>query len=204
MRKWFYIRAHCAFTFLLVQVMAFVIGCSEAHMPKPGLSNEMVMSPGMSITATTQEGTIAIAADKDFERSYTWDGETRSIALWPRWERWNGSLGAYYPGPGQHWRNNHGITRGVLEEGQQHFQTIEEALKWIHLQQLQYHIGCVYRDDGLIVCWGRTLARKQLNVNVWQIYIAGQKPKKLEGSDNTKISRISPDVNSTRQKGLSQ
>ena len=168
---------------LLVQVV-FATGCSEKHEPKPGVVNEMVMSSGMSITATTAEGTITITAGDGFKRSYTWDGETRSVTLWPRWERWYGSLGAYYPGPGEHWRSNHGITRGVLHEGQQHFKTIEEALKWISLPDQE---GCIYRDDGLTVCWGRTLARKQLDVGVWQIYIDGKKPSQLPGSQSDRI-----------------
>jgi hypothetical protein len=187
MKTLFYMNARCPLTCLLIQAMSVLTACSEVHAPKAGVSNEMVMPPGMSITATNQEGTITITAGRDFKRNYTWDGETRSVTLWPRWERWYGSLGAYYPGAGQHWRNNHGITRGVLEEGQQHFETIEEALKWI---RLGYHVHCVYRDDGLMVCWGRTLARKQLNVEVWQIYIAGHKPTKLEGSDDNNITVI--------------
>ncbi len=184
MKKWLHINAACILAYLLVQAV-FVTGCSETHAPKPGVTNEMVMSPGMSITASTREGIITIAAGEGFKRSYTWDGETRSVTLWPRWERWYGSLGAYYPGPGQHWRNNHGITRGVLDEGQQHFQTIEEALKWIGLAE---QAGCIYRDDGLMVCWGRVLARKQLNVEVWQIMIAGKKPRSLPGSKNDAVS----------------
>jgi hypothetical protein len=167
--------------------MFISIACSERHQPKPGVRNEMVMSQGTTITATTPEGSIAITADAGFKRSYTWDGETRSATLWPRWERWNGSLGAYYPGPGEHWRSNHGITRGVLEEGQQHFQSIEEALKWIGLQN---HDHCVYRDDGLMVWWQRTPIRKQLNVEVWQIYIDNKRPTHLPGSQNDKIVTV--------------
>jgi len=165
-------------------LLIFATGCSETHGPKPGVVNEMVMSEEMSITATTAEGTITITAGDGFKRSYTWDGETRSVTLWPRWERWYGSLGAYFPGPGEHWKDNHGITRGVLEEGQQHFQTVQEALAWIHLP---YQTGCVYRNDGLMVCWERTPARKQMNVGVWQIYVAGKKPAQLSGSQDEKI-----------------
>jgi len=168
----------------LICFLILAAGCSENPGPKPGVVNEMVMSEAMSITATTDEGTITISAGQGFQRSYTWDGATRSVTLWPRWERWYGSLGAYYPGPGEHWKDNHGITRGVLEEGQQHFQTVQDAMVWIHLP---YHTGCVYRNDGLMVCWGRTPARKQLNVEVWQIYIAGKKPAQLSGNQDEKI-----------------
>jgi hypothetical protein len=186
MRKTFY-TAVWHILLCLPLPIALAIGCTPAHMPKPGVTNEMVMSPGMSITATTPEGTIAITAGKDFNRTYQWDGAARSIRLWPRWERWHGSLGAYYPGPGEHWRNNHGITRGVLEEGQQHFGTVSEALQWI---ELPYHKSCVYRDDGLMVWWARTLGRKQLNVEIWQIYINGTKPALLPGSQNDRIVLI--------------
>jgi len=171
--------ARCA----IICICLLVAGCDENPGPKPGVVNEMVMAEGMSITATSESGTITISAGKGFYRSYTWDGATRSAELWPRWDRWYGSLGAYYPGPGEHWQDNHGITRGVLEEGQQHFATTQEAMAWIQSNLS----GTVYRDDGLLVNWGRTLGRKQLNVSVWQLYIAGEKPTKLSGSQNDKI-----------------
>ena len=45
----------------------------------------------------------------------------------------------------------------------------------------------VYRSDGLMVGWGKNLARKQLSVEVWQILIDGKKPKSLPGSEDEKI-----------------
>ena len=151
---------------------------------EPVLPNETVMTNGMKITVTSNEGTISILAGTNFERSYTWDGATRSVVLWPRKHPWNGSLGIYYPGPGEHWANNHGITRGVLQEGQQHFKNLGEFLDWLHaLKGMQY----VYQDNGLVVGWKKTVARKELTVDVWQIYIDGQKPKELPGSENDKI-----------------
>ena len=107
---------------------------------------ELVMQPGMTITAETTTGKITIAAEKDLKRSYCWAGVTRSATLWPRHERWYGSLGAYFPGPGEHWAEHHGITRGVLEEGQQHFATQDAALEWLR-EQANYY-PTVYRDDG--------------------------------------------------------
>ena len=78
---------------------------------------ELVMSKGDKVIATTETGRIEITADDGLNRSYTWDGATRSAELEPRKKRWYGSMGAYYPGPGEHWKNNNGITRGVLQEG---------------------------------------------------------------------------------------
>jgi hypothetical protein len=145
---------------------------------------ETVMVPGMRITATTSTGTIAITAVDDLTRSYTWEGATRSVEMDPRTERWYGSLGLYFPGPSDHWQEHNGITRGVLEEGQQHFKTTQEALHWIRSRWIPY----VYRDDGLVVGWNKTLPRKQLNVEVWQLYVNGKKPQQLPGSQNKQIT----------------
>jgi ankyrin repeat protein len=167
--------------------------------PSPGrvLNNstksEVVMSPSMRITATTPTGTITITAEDDLIRCYTWDGATRCAELGPRGERWYGSLGIAYPGPGDHWVAHHGITRGVLEEGQQHFQTSRAALHWIRSQWLPY----VYRNDGLVVGWKKWLPRQQLNVEVWQIYIKGRKPQQLPGSHNERIA-----VSFTKRNGI--
>ncbi len=140
------------------------------------------MSPGMRITATTSVGTIAITAVDELTRSYTWDGASRAVLMCPRTSRWYGSLGLYNPGAGDHWRDHNGIRRCCTDEGQQHFKTVEEAKKWIK--------ECgpfVYRDDGLLVRWEKTLDREQLSVYVWQILIDGKKPKQLPGSRNDQI-----------------
>ena len=147
---------------------------------------ELVMQKGMTITATTKEGTVAIAAGAGLERTYTWEGASRSATLLAREERWDGSLGAYYPGPGEHWAEHKGITRGVLEEGQQHFESEQKAMKWLRKQSGYY--PTVYRDDGLVVSFGKDLERRQLNAEVWQIFINGAKPQKLSGSENDKIT----------------
>ncbi len=42
--------------------------------------------------------------------------------------------------------------------------------------------------DGLVVCWGKNLARKQLNVDIWQVVISGKRPTDLKGSSNNAIS----------------
>lgn len=150
--------------------------------PKPAI--ESVMPPGMRITATTASGTIEIRALDQLSRTYTWEGATRGVELWPRQQRWYGSLGLYYPGPGDHWAEHNGITRGVLEEGQQHFKSLAEARQWL---AANLYFPAVYRDDGLVVSWGKVLQRRQLTVSVWQIYIAGRKPAGLPGSHNNAI-----------------
>ncbi len=164
--------------------LSFLRQVSKRSQKPKSPKNEIVMTPGMRITATTSVGVIAITAGKGLERFYTWEGATRSVAMWPRDERWYGSLGLYYPGPGDHWKEHKGITRGVVEEGQQHFASEADALKWIRARDW---MPFVYTHDGLVVGWGKVASRRQLNVEVWQIYIKGELPVKLEGGQDDKI-----------------
>ncbi len=151
--------------------------------PERGI--ESVMSPGMQISATTERGTIVIGASAGFERSFTWDGATRSVVMWPRKERWYGNKGLYFPGTGEHWKDHGGITRAVVEEGHQNFATIDEALEWV---KARTWISLVYRDDGLVVGWTTRPEQRTLAVEVWQIDIDGRKPGRLPGSQNEKIT----------------
>lgn len=146
---------------------------------------ETVMTPGMRIVAKTSEGEIVIDAGRGYARSYTWDGATRSVELIPRKARWYGGLGIYYPGPGQHWKPNKGITRGVLEEGILWFKDLNGFWAWIREARTQRDY--IYSKDGLVVGWRKVLERKQLNVDVWQIMIAGQKPEDLPDNNDTQI-----------------
>jgi hypothetical protein len=138
----------------------------------------------MRITATTSVGTIAITAVDELTRSYTWEGATRAVEMSPRPARFFGSLGLFYDGGSVHWRDHHGIARCYAKEGQQHFKTIGEAMKWIKEPE---RMRLAYRDDGLTVGWYKNLPAKSLNVEVWQILIDGKKPKGLPGSQDDKI-----------------
>lgn len=153
--------------------------------PIPAI-NEVVMAPGSSITAETKTGQITIKAGKGVMRSYTWEGATRVVDMWPRKQRWqNGSLGIYFPGPGDHWKEHNGITRLVGEEARLNFPSAAAAQAW--LKTLSSAGTTVYRNDGLVVTFDKNLSRKQLNVDVWQIMINGRKPTNLAGADDSKI-----------------
>ncbi|HEY1122418.1 MAG TPA: hypothetical protein VGE67_12490 [Haloferula sp.] len=146
---------------------------------------ELVMAEGDRITATTSAGTVEIVAGKGLERTYTWEGASRHAKLWPRTERWDGSMGAYFPGPGQHWKSHHGVTRGVLEEGQQHFKRESEALAWLRRQSGYY--ATVYSKQGLVVTFDKSPDRRQINVEVAQIFIDGKVPGSLPGASHGKL-----------------
>src|SRR5262249_11873316 len=141
---------------------------------------ESVMSPGMAITATTPAGTITVRAEGTLRRSYSFDNTMLSTTMIPRTERWYGSLGLY-DGGASLWCSHGRIDRTVVEEGQQHFETAAAALEWIRSRPAMPY---VYRNDGLTVGWKTFAPRCELDVEVWQILLQGNKPKRLEGAED--------------------
>ena len=173
-----------AYFIVFLAFAAIIFGCAPPPAKLYPLA-EMVMKPGESMVAVTPTGIIKITADDELARTYTWEGAARSARLSPRTKRWDGLLGAYFPGPGDHWIEHNGITRGVLQEGQLHFDGEEEALAWIRKPWHQEQ--SVYRDDGLFVLFAKVPERRQINVDVIQILIRGRKPAMLPGSQNDKV-----------------
>ena len=164
--------------------MSLVNLIPDVPQPPPG-NLELVMAEGDRITATTSAGTVEILAGKWLQRTYTWEGASREANLWPRTERWYGSMGAYFPGPGRHWKDHHGIRRGVLGEGQQHFKGQAEALAWLKEQSGYY--PTVYSNQGLVVSFDKVPEREQLNVVVSQILINSKRPTRLPGASDAKL-----------------
>lgn len=164
------------------------------------LDCEPVMVEGMSLTFTNANGTMTITCGKGFERHYTWAGDTRTVVMIPRKERWYGSLGMYNPGSYisgevEPWKEHDGIKRYVVEEGQRHFTNTTDAVNWI--QRRGRSLSYIYNDSGLVVGMQKSLpppemvkqgAPGTLSVDVWQVYINGKKPKKLEGAQNDAIT----------------
>jgi hypothetical protein len=147
--------------------------------------NEPAMSPGMKIIAKTPACDLIITAGKGLKRSYTWEGATRSVEMIPRPERWDGSFGLYFPGPGDHWFPHHGVTRCIADEGQMNFSSLRKAMDW--LSETPGFQPRLYRNDGLVVWVDKNQA---LGVDVYQIYINGKKPTKLVGAEDDKISVV--------------
>lgn len=166
-----------SFTNTGVGIVQMANNAIKGDPPIPSV-NEIVMPPNATITVTTDSGTITIKSGRGLKRYYTWDGATRSVVMWPRPERWFGSFGIYYPGEGSHWLPVNGISRGVVQEGQQNFDTLEEAEMWLN-KDCQH---CVYNDSGLVVSFFKVPEREQINVDVWQIHIGGKTPSPYKES----------------------
>jgi hypothetical protein len=160
---------------LLSACIFLAIGCSA--------NNEIVMSPGMVIKAVNDNGSITIEAGQGLDRTYKWDDRTIKVKMWERNQRWFGSLGLYNPGGGAR-------VHTVVEEGQQHFYSEEDAIAWLAWQNDRFHY--VYSSDGLVIGWYTTSmpdpSMVALCVEVWQFYISGKKPTKLPGARDDLLS----------------
>jgi hypothetical protein len=180
------------FVFAAFAATAFAgcFGVSEFGDGPIPAENEVAMAPGSTITAVTVYGTISIKAGNGLNRCYTWDDETRCVEMWPRLGRWLGSMGIYFPAPGEPWADNHGVTRGVLEEGVQWFSSVDEASAW--MKKNGTWVPFVFRNDGLAVAFRKEPSRRQMNVDVWQIMINGVKPTALPGADDRSITVEEP------------
>ncbi len=175
------------YTTLFVLTLFLIAGCHWSTRNNIYDYNEIVMMDGMSITASNLLfGTITVTANKGLVRSYTWAGDTRTVTMWPRKERWYGSLGIYYPGPGPHWKEHDGVTRAILNEGYQDFNSMESLLEYI--QRYKDRGTITYNDNGLFLSWHKTTgAGGTLYVTVWQFMINGNIPNKIPGSQNDKL-----------------
>ncbi len=168
---------------------------------------EVVMTPGMRITAKTSVGTIVITAVDELTRAYTWEGATRAVEMEPRRSRILGSLGLFHDARGEIWRDHGGINRCFTREGQQHKRSVKEAMEWIKEPD---RMASVYRNDGLIVGWRKDLRGHSLDAEVWQILIDGKKPTQLPGGQDDKIvvetveTEISPLVKAVASNDLTR
>ena len=169
---------------LAILLMESLLSACSFLPQQPRPFTELAMQHGDSITSETSSGNVTIIANGSLTRTVTWEDASRSVRLFPRPKRWYGSLGAYNR-DNEDVREHNGITRILFQEGQQHFETVEQALAW--LRRPWYQPRSVYNDDGVFVQFSKTPERSQLNVDVFQIYIRGRKPTKLPGSQNNKI-----------------
>lgn len=139
---------------------------------------EVALPNGTEVVANTPAGKMIISAGPGRLRTYSWNGATRWAVLKPRQERWAGSLGLHYEGEPEGWQPHEGMTRVKLEEGQRHFDNVDDAMIWMQIRRLHF----VHSNDGLVVGWRRQPSEKQLQVEVWQFYIDGEKPSFMPGA----------------------
>ena len=180
----------------LLVIMAACAG-RAGEAPNP----ELVLGEGVRLTAKTATGNVSILAGKGLARTYAWNSCSLSADMRARPTRWFGSLGIYDPASSfgflSHifpwWFKCEGVSRTVVQEGQIHFADRATAENWI----LRYAKGdaTVWSNDGLLVKWGLNEPREQINVDVWQICVSGNRPTELPGAQDQSLV-LSPKIDS--------
>ena len=163
----------------------FVFGSSCTDNRKGALLShtEVVLSPGMSVTATNPNGTITIEADGEASRIFSGAGWKKHSDLIPRTTRWYGSLGLYDPAFS---RSPHG--RMLVDEGRLFFSSEADALRYLYVGST--HKKPVFNNRGLVVGFHVEVipgGEPTRSVQIWQIYIDGKRPTSLKGADDSAI-----------------
>lgn len=191
-------------SYKIVPIISFTIlalvGCDSWFdtSRKFPLPSEIVLQEGARLVANTSNGNITVIAGTKFERRYEWNGCGLDAHMFPRQERWLGSLGMYgaaarmFNNP---WAGCDGISRPVVQEGQIHFADEHAAEIWISRRKLIDSFQTVWANDGIFIQWGLSPERNQLNVELEQLCIRGKKPLKLKGAADLSISFIPPKDN---------
>lgn len=160
----------------LLVIAALSVSCSRE--PKEHLAREAVLSEGETIKATNKNGKIQITYVSPIRRKYQWNREERVVTLIRREEPFDGKLGLYEPADS--WFFFLRKTRLVLEEALRHFDSDTEA--GAALLESRDYMDWAYTPDGLVVGFGLTPSRKQVNISLFQFMIRDQKPSNLSGA----------------------
>ncbi|HEX7886949.1 MAG TPA: hypothetical protein VF474_13315, partial [Phenylobacterium sp.] len=77
-----------------LSIVMAVAGCTSSSSAP---IRETVLRPGQSVEATNKFGRVRITYVSPAERTFEWDGRSRTVKLIPRPERFMGMLGLYDP-----------------------------------------------------------------------------------------------------------
>lgn len=128
------------------------------------------MVDGMLIgPIVTDLGLLSIGYVDDMCRAVRVDDNEYRMDIRARSERWNSVLGVYTPG--FILDNNLGV-RIVYQEAQQDFISDIEFFQWCKFLYRSYSMFLL--PSGLLVAYKYDENGKQINVDLWQIYISGE------------------------------
>lgn len=134
----------------------------------------MVMPNDMSIEVVGANGLVRVTSTGALERKYEWSDCSLSTTMITRASRWYGSKGAYDPAAslGIFSWGCEGISRAVVQEGQIHFDDEEFAREWVRRKSGIFET--TWSTDGLLISWGFSPERSQLNFDVWLMCLDGE------------------------------
>jgi hypothetical protein len=172
---------------LILWVGSSLVAQVSTHQLHP--YTEVVLNPGMKLTAKTPNGALTILAGRGTRRIYRGDGWEKSLLLVARKSRWYGSLGLYDPAESY---SPYGCL--LVEEGRQHFSTEAEAAGWLRRRSREAgdeKEKLLFTNDGLVLRYspgpvpGTRVPTAQ--VDLTQLYVGGRRPHGLPGADDEAI-----------------
>lgn len=143
-----------------------------------------VLGPGESVAATNRFGAVTISYVSPVKRKYAWEGGTQVVKMIVRGEPFQGRTGLY--DPADRWVFTPGV-RLVVQESVMDFASYEQV--YARLYEGSAVMDWVYTPDGLVVGFGRSPSRDQINVDVFQFLVQGRKPEGLKGARPLQIHR---------------
>lgn len=146
---------------------------------------DAVLEAHQAIEATNKFGSVRVSYISPTRRRYEWDGRSRGVNLIVRDKPWMGEQGLYDPA------DCFLICRTprlVLGEAVHDFDSYEQIYRFLY--QGSSVMDWVYTNDGLVVGFGRSPQRDQINIDVRQITIRGQKPENLRGARESDIRLV--------------
>lgn len=173
-------RISCAAVILATLVSACGSKSHEAYE-----YTELVLGPGTTIEATTRSGTVRITYVDVLTRRFSGEGFDETRTLTPRKERFGKRLGAYDPGEHHFWQK---LPRVQADESQLHFESLEEARKhWVFKRDMS-ESDWVVNDEGLVVMFYKSADGNHLAIDIFQVFVSGEKPEELATPGSNRIS----------------
>lgn len=174
----------------------------------PGIIPKTVLKEGTKITVTSEIGTIQIKAGKGNERFFSMNEDERRVILERTENAMGAEIGIYPPVPGKSAKGHDRVYLIDLEEALMSHHTLNEPIDFLWKQKFEkpgYDVETIYTDDGLVVQVSRYIKRDKpqgapLHVNIWQVYVMGEKPLRMPGSQNDKIKVVRPKEKTKDQK----
>ncbi|WP_027358546.1 hypothetical protein [Desulforegula conservatrix] len=167
----------------------------------PGVIALPALVPDSKVTVTTEHGTIVITAGHNNERSFSLDDDERAFVLTKnKGSNPKADLGVYIPVRGKSAKGHDRLVRVYVEEALLSYHTLNEPIDFLWKQRFEkpgYDVETLYTDSGLVVQLSKYIKRDKpeppLHINIWQVYVLGEKPLKMPGSQNEKIKVEGPE-----------
>ncbi|RJS92320.1 SH3 domain-containing protein [Salinisphaera sp. Q1T1-3] len=152
--------------------------------PNVPSSAHVVLKDGQQVVANTAAGKMKIEAGPGLRRVFDWDGLRRGAIVDPRASSFAGGKtnGLTYDGTPKVWDNANGITKLRYEEGERHFENMDDAMIWMQIRRLYY----TYNNQGVVLGWKRE--GNTLHTELWQFYVDGKKPTSMPDARDSSIN----------------